>query len=388
MKILILNYEYPPLGGGAGIITMHIAKNFAKRGNIVVVVTAWYNGLSEIEPINNNLEIIRLKSKPKFMHRSFPLEMYSWMKMANKFLSTYLKNNRFDICLANFSIPGGYVAKNIKKKFGLPYCILSHGHDIPWYYPRQMFFYHLILYFIIRSVCLKSLLNFVQTTFMKQNIDRFTGKRLNHKNIIIPNGIEPFKNLLNDRAKQPFTIIFVGRFVNQKDTFTLLKALKELKRMDIPFRLFMVGDGPLRKKMEKFVKKNDFKDTVFTGWIPQEQVQSYYQKSHIMVTPSRAEGMSIANMEALAAGVFLITTPVSGNREMLSYCKNGVLVEPENYNEIANQIQNFYFKRYLSKKLNTRNYANQFTKQYNWEIIAERYEQEFEKSLLLGKNPV
>lgn len=275
MRILMLNYEYPPLGGGAGNITKNISQNLAQNGNQVVVVTAWYNNLPERDEQFPNLEIIRIKSKRKHLYHSNPIEMYSWMKLTYKFLEEYLKTHDFDICLANFSIPGGYVALKIKKEFNIPYCVLSHGHDIPWFYKRQMFFYHLILYFVIKSICKQSSRNFVQTDFMKQNIDNFLGKKLFYKNIIIPNGVEFFENIISERENEPFTVIFVGRFVQQKDPFTLLKALKKLKRMDIPFKLLMVGDGPLRNKMEKFVDKNGLFNTTFTGWIPQEQVKVF-----------------------------------------------------------------------------------------------------------------
>lgn len=381
MKILVLNYEYPPLGGGAGNITKNISQNLALNGNNVVVITSWYNNLLENEKPILNLEIIRLKSKRKHLYHSNPVEMFSWMKNSIKFLTEYLKSNKFDICLANFSLPGGFVALKIKKKFNLPYCILSHGHDIPWFYKRQMFVYHLILFVVIKSICKQSSLNFVQTEFMKQNIDKFLGKKLSSKNIIIPNGVEVFENLLNEREKEPFTVIFVGRFVQQKDPFTLLKALKQLKRMDIPFKLLMVGDGPLRNKMEKYVEKNGLFTTTFTGWIPQEQVKNIYKKSHTIITPSRAEGMSIANIEALASGVFLIATPVSGNKEMLSFCNNGVLIENGNYNEIANQLQKFYFEQFLSKNFRAQEAAKQFTKQYSWKNISELYQTELEKVL-------
>jgi len=216
---------------------------------------------------------------------------------------------------------------------------------------------------------------------MKQNIDKFLGEKLSSKNIVIPNGVEVFENLLSEREKEPFTVIFVGRFVQQKDPFTLLKALKQLKRMDIPFKLLMVGDGPLRNKMEKYVEKNGLFTTTFTGWIPQEQVKSIYKKSHTIITPSRAEGMSIANIEALAAGVFLIATPVSGNKEMLACCNNGVLIENGNYNEIANQLQKFYFEQFLSKNFKAQDAAKQFTKQYSWKKISELYQNELEKVL-------
>lgn len=381
MKILILNYEYPPLGGGAGNITKQLAENFAKQQHKVIVVTTWYNGLHELNNDLENLEIIRLKSKRKYLHSSNPLEMFSWMRESLKFLSVYLKDNNIDICLANFSIPGGYVARKIKSKFNIPYCVLSHGHDIPWYYKRQMFFYHMVLYFIIKSICKKSLLNFVQTEFMKNNIDKFLGKRMTNKNIIISNGVYLTDEVIYDRKDEPFTVIFVGRFVKQKDPLTILKALKRLKKMDINFRLFLIGDGPMRGQMEKFVDKNKLDNAIFTGWVSQTEVQKYYQKSHVMVTPSLAEGMSVANMEALSAGVFLIATPVSGNKEMLSCFNNGTLIDSGNYNEIANQLQKFYFQQYLPKNLLAQNSALEFVQKYNWQVISEHYLEAFRKCL-------
>ena len=382
MNILILNYEYPPIGGGAGNITRHISQNLVLRGHKVVVVTTWYKGLLDHENENNKPEIFRLHSRRRYMHSSNPLDMLSWINATNKFLSSYLNTNKFDICLANFSIPGGTVALSLKKKFNLPFCVLSHGHDIPWYYKKQMFFYHCITYFHIKSICKSASLNFIQTELLKQNIDRFTGKKRSVKNIIISNGIELNKEVFNSqRQNEPFTILFVGRFVKQKDPLTLLIALKKLRNMDIHFRIFFVGDGPMRKKMEKFVHENKFENAIFTGWIPQEEVKEYYLKSHVILSPSIAEGMSIANLEALANGVYLIATPVSGNSEMLSLCKNGVLVDSGNSKEISNQLQKFYFEQYLPKNFQAQNCAKEFSDIFNWAEIAKQYETEFEKIL-------
>jgi len=381
MKILVLNYEYPPLGGGAGNISRHIANNLSESGHEVLVVTTWFEGLPEKEISHDRVEIIRLKCNRKFMHKSSPFEMISWMKHAKIFLAEYLLQNNFDICLANFSIPGGVVARKMKKIFDLPYCLISHGHDIPWYYKRQMFFYHLFTYFKIKSVCKNSSVNFIQTEFMKKNIDKFLGKKLSHKNIIIPNGVSVVKQNGKIIKNQPFTLLFVGRFVEQKDPITLLKALKKLSKMDIPFQTYMVGDGPMMKKIEKFIKANHLKNIHFTGWIPQEEVFEYYNKSHVIITPSRAEGMSIANLEALASGVFLIATDVSGNKEMLESNKNGILVDPGNFSEIANLLQKFYFEQYLPNKFQARNIAENFGVQNSWSAISKKYAEIFERIL-------
>ena len=90
MKILVLNYEYPPLGGGAGNITRQISQNLVKNGHKVLIVTTWFEGLHEHENTEGSPEIIRLKSKRKYLHSSSPTEMYSWMKETKRFLQEYL----------------------------------------------------------------------------------------------------------------------------------------------------------------------------------------------------------------------------------------------------------------------------------------------------------
>ena len=85
MKLLILNYEYPPLGGGAGVITQNIAEGLSKLGHEISVVTTWFQGEKEVEIVNDNLKIIRLKSKRKYLYRSNPREMLSWISYAKGF---------------------------------------------------------------------------------------------------------------------------------------------------------------------------------------------------------------------------------------------------------------------------------------------------------------
>jgi len=119
----------------------------------------------------NGVRVIRLKSKRKFIYCSNPREMYSWIIHAKKFLTTHLKSETYDLIFANFSMPGGEVAYSMKIKFGIPYTVISHGHDIPWFAPQQMFWYHLFTYHWIRTIIINSEKNFVQSHEMKENIE-------------------------------------------------------------------------------------------------------------------------------------------------------------------------------------------------------------------------
>ncbi len=225
MNLLILNYEYPPLGGGAGVITQNIAERFALLGHKVTVVTTWYKTEKEVDEAGN-LKIIRVKAKRKHTYKSSVPEMLSWISESKRFLKGYCRKEKFDLCFANFTIPGGIVALFLKKKFGLKYTIISHGHDIPWRYPKQMLHFHIATYSRIKRICLESEINFVQTLEMKKNIDKFLGKQYSAKNILISNGIDTqlFMPEYTHKSKQ-FKIVFSGRLVKQRTHLLFLTLL-------------------------------------------------------------------------------------------------------------------------------------------------------------------
>jgi len=117
-----------------------------------------------------------LRARRKRSYQSNPREMLSWMQVTKKFLRTWDETSSFDVCMAHFALPGGEVGRWLKRKFNIPYVVISHGHDIPWVHPRLMFFLHLATCFRVKKICIRSNINFVQTKMMKANIDRFLGK--------------------------------------------------------------------------------------------------------------------------------------------------------------------------------------------------------------------
>jgi glycosyltransferase involved in cell wall biosynthesis len=378
MRILILNYEYPPLGAGAGVITSHIAEGLAHRQNDVTVLTTWFNGEKEYaEAIEGNLKIIRLKSKRKFTYRSNVWEMLSWIRHSKEYLSHYLKENPFDIVFANFALPGGAVAAFIKRQFGIPYVIISHGHDIPWFFPKQMFFYHLLTYHKIKSICNDSSALFVQSPDMFRNAQRFLGKAMVKNIHLIHNGTDYHAFFPDGSARGTgFRILFAGRLVRQKGPFIFLDALKKLKSKGIPFETVIIGDGPLRSGMESYVRKNNLTPVIkFTGWIDKAAIIKEYRTAHVMVAPSLNEGMSMALMEALASGLYVFTTPVSCNEQMISQGINGELFPTRNSAALSDRLASYYHDKFIKDYRVPESSTKEFHHLYDWEYIVEKYEQ-------------
>lgn len=381
MNLLVLNYEYPPLGGGAGEITKNISENLSALGHKVTIITTWYKGLAEDEKINH-VRIIRLKSKRKAFSPSNVFEMRSWIRKSKSFMQEFCNKEKFDVCFANFALPGGEVAFFLKKKFNIPYTIISHGHDIPWLFKKEMFFYHLFTFIRIRRICRNAEFDFVQTKEMKDNINRFLSGKFPEKNIIIQNGIDRtvFYPDVSKRTEK-IRILFSGRLVKQKDPFSFLKAIKEVfEKGETDFDAIIAGDGPLRKKMEKYILENRMQDKVkFSGWIKREELLSEYQKANIFIQSSRYEAMSMAVMEALACGAFVVCTVAGSNSSVIKENYNGYFFESGNYLMLAEKIMSA-LKKFDSDKLQIAA-ADTIT---SWEKIAAEYETYFNK-VLSGK---
>ncbi len=347
-RVLILNYEYPPIGGGAGVMTKYIAEGLAVKGVQVTVVTAFFTGEKETETAGN-LTIHRIKSKRQHAFQSNPWEMYDWMRKAMQFF----KNNAnapFDIAICNFSIPGGIVGQFLKKKYNIPYVIISHGHDIPFFYPRKMLMYHLPLYPIIYRVCKRAAAIISLTQKLKINADNLVGKI--DSNHVIANGIDTGQfSIGSTNASAELTILFAGRLVAQKNPLLFVKALNLLKNK-IKFKAYIVGDGVLYSQLEQYINANGLAEYVkLEGKVDYDKMPAYFANADVYVMTSTHEAMPMTLIEAACAGKYIISTPVSGTDELLHPGRNGSLINYDDYTALANELEACFAKKQQHKPL-------------------------------------
>lgn len=379
MKLLVLNYEYPPLGGGAGFICKSIAEGLAVLGHDITVLTTYYDG-TETTCIENGVRVIRLKSRRKDIFQSNVREMLSWMITARRFLKKHLQTEKYDLCFANFALPCGEVAYSMKEMYHLPYTIISHGHDIPWFFPEQMMWYHAACYHWIRKICMQSERNYVQSNEMLTNINAFLGGTTG-KNKLIYNGWNRDKFFPdNSKRSEKFTILFAGRLVLQKDPMTFLKAV-EIARHKIPnLEVHIVGDGKMRPKMEEFVKKNGMESMfLFKNWLSKPEIIAEYQSASLTVMPSLAEGMSMALLEALACGQYVIATKVSNNETLIEAGTNGDFIEKRDFKSLANKIIDFHNNKFLKNYIVPQEHFETFAGKFDWANIVKEYAEDFER---------
>ena len=130
MRILLINYEYPPIGGGGGFVTRDIVECMVELGSKVTVLTSGYGDLKKKENING-VEVIRVP----VLFRS-KMEVASITSMVSYLPSSVLKafstmNSRmYDIINTHFAIPSGPAGYVLSKTFRIPNVLSIHGGDI------------------------------------------------------------------------------------------------------------------------------------------------------------------------------------------------------------------------------------------------------------------
>ena len=124
--------------------------------------------------------------------------------------------------------------------------------------------------------------------------------------------------------------------------------------------------------MKAFTQKYKLNNIIeFKGWVNKEEMLYEYQSSHIQVITSKAEAMSIAALEALSTGLFLISTPVSGNTDVIESNINGDFIDFSDSKTLSIKIQDFYNKKFLKSYKVPEEFLNDFRNKYNWDNIVE-----------------
>lgn len=132
-------------------------------------------------------------------------------------------------------------------------------------------------------------------------------------------------------------ILSSGRLVPWKGFRMLIKIMPKLQEISQFFRLVIVGDGPEKKNLEQMVKNMNLSRKVFiVGGKSKEDLATYFAASDIFVLNSGYEGFSHQILEAMMAGVPIIASAISGNKEVIDQGENGFLVK---YNDEFNLIE-------------------------------------------------
>jgi glycosyltransferase involved in cell wall biosynthesis len=129
-------------------------------------------------------------------------------------------------------------------------------------------------------------------------------------------------------------ILNVARFFDQKDHYTLIRALKTILANRKDITVILIGDGELRDKVLVQIEKEGIRD-YFRILEPQLQLADFYNIASLSILTSVYEGCSNFILESMACGLPVVATSVGGNSELISDGKTGFLVSLKDYARVA-----------------------------------------------------
>jgi glycosyltransferase involved in cell wall biosynthesis len=213
----------------------------------------------------------------------------------------------------------------------------------------------------IAFICNIGKINFIQS-YPNYNISKLS---------VILNGIEE-KTALNTTIKNVETnpsrhnLCCVGTLTHRKGQDIILQALSILEKQVLEnIHVDIIGDGPAKKNMENFISINNLSNNInLVGSIDNLKVDEYLSKTNIFILMSRNEGLPLSIIEAMRAGLPIISTNISGIPELVQNGLNGILLDPD-----VKQLSNLFSQ----------------LDDYNWEAMGKSSQQLFKEKFTLSR---
>lgn len=352
MKVLFLNYEYPPLGGGAANATACILEEWARDESIEVhLVTSSVSSEFVEMTLGGNVFIHRLpigKNEANLHHQSLK-DVFTYSLKAWWFSRQLIRKQSipFDAMLAFFGVPCGFLALLLKKEFQIPYVVSLRGSDVPGYSPKHAWLYPFIRP-VIRPVW-RHASAVVPNSVGLESLAKESSP--DQSFTIIENGVD-IRRFFPDQAKRPESEFIItpgaSRMTERKGLHYLIEAVGRLVPKYPEIHLKIMGDGSAGPALKALAEEKGLKDNVtFLGRIPREETAPYYQEASLFVLPSLNEGMSNAMLEALASGLPIVATPTGGTAELVIEGVNGMIVPEKSAQALADAIEPFLQNRNL-----------------------------------------
>jgi len=357
MKILIFSWKdiKNPFAGGAEVYTYEICKRLVAKGHAITLLTPKFKDCKEYEVIDG-IKIIRYAGK------------YSIYLKAKSYYKKYLEKENFDIIIDQINTIPFFTTSFISNNKIV--CLIHQLAKEFWFYETK-FPINIFGYYFIENICLKKYKNINTITVSKSTKNDL--ENLGFKKIsIVHNGFE--LNLFPSLKKNEdeFILLFIGRLTKSKKPLDILKAFKIVYKNYQNIKLFIIGDGPLKKDLVKFSNKINIGTKInFLGYLNENEKYEIIQKSTVLLVSGVREGWGRIVTEANSVGVPAIGYNINGLRDSIIDGKTGLLCEP-NPEAMAKKIIEFLEDKNLQNELSKN--ALEYSRNFSWDKSVDEFE--------------
>jgi glycosyltransferase involved in cell wall biosynthesis len=381
LRILLLNYEYPPLGGGAGLASAALAERLAARGNIVDVVTSRPDRARDTErgaglpciTVAANLTLYRVRSRRRGIHQAGFLGAGSYLYSAIPVARRLLGAHRYDIVHIYFSLPTGAIIPALPLG-DIPVVVSLRGSDVPGYDERNptLVLAHRMLRPLTRWIWRRAS-RVVPVCDSLGQLARETMLSLEYS--VIGNGVdlELFRPSAPAaaRASRPVRCLAVGRLIERKGLADVLRAWSLLPRGR--YTLEIAGGGPQDAPLRALASELGLSDDVrFSGPLSRDEIAMRCRGADMFVLTPYEEAFGNVFAEAIAAGLPVIGSDVGAIPDLVRHGENGILVRPGDADAIARAVRELGDDPARRAEIATRNRARAES-MLSWDTAADSY---------------
>jgi glycosyltransferase involved in cell wall biosynthesis len=352
-KILWFNWRcwLNPDMGGAEVFTHEVAKRWTAMGHEVTLFTSKFPGCRNEETIDG-VRIVRAGGR------------FNVYRQAKKIYSERFAKERFDIVIDEVNTRPFFAQKFVKNNEKVVALIHQLAREF-WFYetPFPISYFG---YYFFENRWLKQYIN-VQTVTVSESTKNDLVALGFNKVSIVPEGLN-FKALKVIPEKNATPVVaFSGRLKRAKRPDHALKAFAIIKRKIPDAELWIFGDGPLRKKLQKTTGRG----VKFFGQINNSARRRLLAKSWMLVVPGLREGWGLNIVEANGLGVPSVAYNVPGLKDSVKNQETGLLAESGNIGELAEKIADLL--KNPSKRQELSLNALDYAREFDWDITASEF---------------
>jgi glycosyltransferase involved in cell wall biosynthesis len=363
---------------------LHIIPSLRKGGaeRLVIDIVRELNGKENIEVrliiLRNEIEydIEDIKSIVNVIYSSVQLSLWRKNKIGVKELQTYIENFKPDVIHSHL-----FEAEIVSRSCYYPNAKwFSYAHDnmiqlsnfcINTITNKSQFTNYFEKIYLLKRYQINKGTHFIA---ISKDAENYLKETVSKYKISLLNNAINYKRFYSDTKKEinsskPLKLINIGSFVSKKNQQLLLRVAEKLKAKNVNFEIHFLGDGKLKENLKEQSLVLGLENRLFFhGNV--NNVENYLWNSDLYVHVASYEPLGLVLIEAMVAGLPVITLDGKGNRDLIEEGKNGYMIYEENPELFVDKILELWEDKELYHHMSA--YAQEYAK--NFDIKAYAYE--------------
>jgi glycosyltransferase involved in cell wall biosynthesis len=328
MRMLVCNYEYPPLGGGGGVISASLAAELGRRHRVTVLTSAARGMPREcVEPSGVRVVRVPVPFRPHTAVASLP-SMLAFVVGGLATGRRLLGEEPYDLVHTHFVLPTGPVGDHLARAARVPHVLSLHGGDLYDPSKRLSPHRHPLLRAWIRRLLRRADVVVAASSNTVDNVRRFYAADV--PVACIPLGIP--RPVIRPASRAQFgcgdgdvVFVTVGRLVARKAVDQLLAMMTRLRSPRA--RLLVVGSGPLEGALRAEIARRGLEGRVLLlGQLTDAEKFALLSVADAYLSTSQHEGFGLVFVEAMACGLPVVAYGHGGQSDFLGDGETGFLV--------------------------------------------------------------